>query len=88
MMFRIYFDENAGDQAGRYDLGIPGSLRDIAPLAGKLASGMHVTLHDDQNLEVEAILEFDHAGNPWMALPLWGTSPTQDAWTIPPVCAK
>lgn len=72
-MYRIYFDENAGDQAGRYDLGIPGSLRDIAPVAGKLTSGMHVTLHDNQQMEVEAILEFDHDSGRWMGVPMWET---------------
>ena len=43
-MYRIYFDENAGDEHDRYDLGIPGSLRDIEPVADKLRDGMHVVL--------------------------------------------
>ena len=85
-MYRIYFDENAGDQLGRYDLGIPGSLRDLDRLAGKLVSGMHVTLHDDGDLELEAVLEYDSGR--WMALPIWGASPQPDPWVNPTVGAK
>ena len=73
-MDRVYFDENSGDEQGRYDLGIPGSRRDLAALAGKLGNGLHVMLYDDQQIEVEAVLEFDHAANRWMATPLWNTS--------------
>ncbi len=72
-MHRVYFDENAGDQRGRYDLGIPGSRRDLEALAGELRSGVHVMLYDGQEIEVEAVLEFDQASDRWMALPLWGT---------------
>ncbi len=72
-MHRIYFDENAGDGNGRYDLGIPGSRRDLAPLAGELGNGLHVMLYDGQEIEVEAVLEFDEASDRWMALPLWDT---------------
>jgi hypothetical protein len=72
-MDRIYFDENAGDERGRYDLCIPGSRRDLEQLAGKLGNGVHVMLYDGQEIEVEAVLEFDQASNRWMALPLWDT---------------
>jgi len=72
-MDRIYFDENAGDERGRYDLGIAGSRRDLERLTGKLGNGVHVVLYDGQEIEVEAILEFDQASNRWMALPLWNT---------------
>jgi hypothetical protein len=72
-MDRIYFDENAGDTRGRYDLGIQGSRRDLDILAGKLRNGLHVTLYDGQEIEVEAVLEFDQASNRWMASPLWNT---------------
>ena len=87
-MYRIYFDENVGDQLGRYDLGIPGSLRDLAPPVGKLVSGMRVTLHDDDELELEAILEFDHNSGRWMALPVWGASLSPDPWALPTIGAK
>ena len=72
-MHRIYFDENLGDENGRYDLGIPGSRRDPASLAGELTKGVHVMLYDGQDIEVEAILEFDEASDRWMALALWDT---------------
>ena len=73
MLYRIYSDENEGDEQDRFDLGIPGSLRDIARLAGKLAHGMRVLCCDDQGIEVEAILEWDAKHNQWMARPLWDT---------------
>ena len=66
-----YVDE--GDEHDRYDLGIPGSLKDIEPLAGKLSDGLHVILYEDGSLEVEAILEFEPKYNIWMARPLWET---------------
>ncbi len=72
-MYRIYFDENAGDERGRFDLGIPGALRDIEPIASQLSDGMHVILYDSEELEVEAVLEFDQEYRCWMADPLWDT---------------
>ncbi len=72
-MYRIYFDENEGDEQNRFDLGIPGSLRDIELLAGKLTHGLRVLCYDDQEIEVEAILEWDTKYNQWMARPLWET---------------
>jgi hypothetical protein len=72
-MHRVYFDENAGDARGRFDLGIPGSRRDLETLAGELRNGAHVLLYDGQEIAVEAILEFDQASDRWMAMPLWTT---------------
>lgn len=72
-MHRIYFDENAGDARGRYDLGIAGARRDIKRLTGKLGDGLHVLLYDGGNIEVEAVIEYDQAANRWMASPLWDT---------------
>jgi hypothetical protein len=72
-MDRVYFNENSGDQQGRFDLGIPGSSRDLEHLADKLGNGLHVTLYDGQEIEVEGVLEFDEASNRWLALPLWDT---------------
>jgi hypothetical protein len=72
-MYRIYFDGNEGDNDGRYDLGIPGSLSDIRPIADKLHDDLQVTLYDNEELEVEAVLEFDTKYNIWMARPLWDT---------------
>lgn len=72
MMHRIYFDSNEGDPAGRYDLGIPGSLRDIAALKTELNSGGRVLLYMD-DLEVEAVLDWDAALGQWWARPSWDT---------------
>jgi hypothetical protein len=81
-MYRIYFGGNEGDNDGRYDPGIPGSLSDIHPIADKLHDEIQVALHDNEELEVEAVLEFDTIHNTWMARPLWDTPcrfDTQDA---------
>lgn len=87
-MYRIYFDANAGDEHDRCDLGIPGSLRDIEPLAGKLADGMRVLLYDYDELEVEAVLEFEPKYNRWMARPLWDTLRRLDEERIAGAAAK
>ena len=87
-MDRIHFDENAGDERGRYDLGIPGPRRDIERLAGKLSNGVHVLLYDGQELEVEAVLEFDRGSNRWMASPLWNTVRRLDDRLKPPHAAE
>jgi hypothetical protein len=73
MLYRIYFDENEGDAEDRFDLGIPGSLADIVPLAGKLTDGMRVLCYDNREIEVEAILQWDSQYNQWIATPLWET---------------
>jgi hypothetical protein len=72
-MHRIYFDANEGDERGRFDLGIPGALRDIEIISSELAEGMHVILYDNEELEIEAVLEFDQKYQRWMASPLWNT---------------
>jgi hypothetical protein len=72
-MYHIYFDGNEGDDQDRFDLGIPGSLRDIEKLSGELTEGMHVILYDDEELEVEAVLEFNPKHKIWMGRPLWDT---------------
>lgn len=87
-MFRIYFDENEGDEEGRYDLGIPGSLQDIEPLAGQLADGLHVTLYEDGTFELEAVLEFEPKYKRWMARPLWETLVRFENEEVPPAAAK
>lgn len=73
LMHRIYFDTNAGDENGRFDLGISGSLADIEPILADLKDGMRVVLYDGDGLEVEAVLEFDKRYARWMALPIWDT---------------
>ena len=65
-MRRIYFDANEGDEAGRFDLGILGAVRDIDPVASELTEGMRVILYDNEELEVEAVPEFHLASGRWM----------------------
>jgi hypothetical protein len=87
-MFRIYFDENEGDEDGRYDLGIPGSLEDIGPVADRLTDGLHVILYEDGSLEVEAVLEFEPKYKVWMARPLWDTLRRFEIQEVPPAAVK
>jgi len=70
---RIYFDTNAGDGA-RYDLGLRGSLEDIAPISDQLQDGMRVVIYMTGELEMEATLEFDQKYGRWMARPIEGTT--------------
>jgi hypothetical protein len=70
---RIYFDTNEGDEDDRFDLGIPGSLKDIAPIADNLRDGMRVVLYMTDELEVEAILEFEPKYGHWLARADWST---------------
>lgn len=72
-MYRIYFDTNEGDEHGHYDLGIPGALKDIEPIADKLSDGLHVTIYMGDELEMEAALAFDARNRRWMARPIEGT---------------
>jgi len=88
MLYRIYFDANEGDEQDRFDLAIPGSSRDIEPLAGKLTHGMRVLCYDDQAIEVEAILEWDTKYKQWMARPLWETIRRFDEEEITRAAAK
>jgi hypothetical protein len=72
-MYRIYFDSNEADADGRENLGIPGSLKDIEPIASELKDGIRVLLYDFDRGEVEAILEYDGQHHRWMARPIWET---------------
>ena len=70
---RIYFDSNEGDENGRFDLGIAGSLEDIAVLGARLKEGMRVVIYMSGELEMEAILEWDSRSNCWMGRPIEGS---------------
>jgi hypothetical protein len=72
-LYRIYFDTNAGD-GERYDLGLRGSLEDIAPIADQLQEGMRVIIYMTGELEMESTLEFDQKYGHWMARPIEGTT--------------
>jgi hypothetical protein len=76
-LHRIYFDTNERhfDIRGiRYDLGLPGSFTDIAPIAGQLHEGMRVIIYMTGELEMEATLEFDRNSGGWMARPIEATT--------------
>ena len=70
---RICFDTSEGDELGRYSLDIPQALKDIAPVADKLAVGMHVVIYMTGEVEVEAVLDFDKEQLRWVASPIWST---------------
>lgn len=72
-MYRIYFDDNAGDSDDSFDLSIPGSLKDLMPIAGQIRDGLRVMLYDGEALEVEAELQFDPEHQRWMGRPVWDT---------------
>jgi hypothetical protein len=84
-LYRIYFDTNEvlyhEDGTCRYDLGIPGSSRDIRPIAGELQDGMRVVIYMTGELEMEAILQFDRKFSRWLARPVEGTTKYFDGST-------
>jgi hypothetical protein len=66
-VIRIYADFNNGEAGSdRVALDCPGSLRDLAQAANDLASGLRIMLYVPDELEVEAVLEFDRI---WWARP-------------------
>jgi hypothetical protein len=71
-LHRIYFDTNDGTMDG-YPLYCRGSLEDIQPIADKLKEGMRVVIYMTGELEMEAILEFDHGNSLWIGRPIKGT---------------
>ena len=86
-MHRVYFDTNEGDADGRYDLGIPGSMRDIAAAAAGLTPGTRVLLYME-DIEVEATLDWDAAHDQWWARPLWDTLRRLDVEIGSPAAAE
>jgi hypothetical protein len=72
-LYRIYFDTNDGTIDDGYPLACKGAQDDIEPIADKLKEGMRVIIYMAEELEMEAILEFDHDDNLWIARPVKGT---------------
>lgn len=72
---RIYFDTNSGTPAprSRYGLWFDLSKRDLAAIAGGPRDGMRVIIYMTNELEMEAILEFDSEWNEWVGDPLLET---------------
>ncbi len=73
-MLRFYFDENAGDAGHRVDLGPPGALRDIAPVAGRMQDGLRVNHCDDASTWVGPESRFDRGRQRWMGVPFRDTT--------------
>jgi len=71
--YRIWFDANNGTMHQGYPLTLPGSHHDIQPIADKLKDGMRVVIYMGEELEMEAILEFDPSACCWVAHPVSGT---------------
>jgi hypothetical protein len=72
-MHRIYFDTNEGPDSRRYALWLRQSLEDMAAISDELHDGLHVIIYMTDELEMEAILEFDNTHGAWMAKPIKGT---------------
>jgi hypothetical protein len=72
-LYRIYFDANDGTAHDGYPLACRGALDDVEPIADKLKEGMRVIIYMTGELEMEAILEFDHGTSHWIARPVKGT---------------
>jgi hypothetical protein len=77
-MHRIFFDTNEGNYEHGYWLALPGSLKDIAPIADQLHNGLRVTIYMTNELEMEATLQFDEQYGYWIARPIEGTTKYYD----------
>jgi hypothetical protein len=86
-MYRIYFDSNARRVDGRYDLGIPGSVRDIVAAGNALTPGTRVLLYME-DVEVEAALDWDGDPGQWWACPYWNTLRHLNEAAQPPAAAE
>jgi hypothetical protein len=64
---RVMFDTNEGSMAGGYWL----SKRDLEAIGPALKQGLRVIIYMPDELEMEAILEFDYAGSSWREEGSW-----------------
>ncbi len=67
MQIRIYADFNHAQSRMTFILDTFGSMEDIRPLTGRLVPGTRVTLYDEE-LEVDATLEFDRERGIWLGV--------------------
>lgn len=72
-MHRVYFDTNEGAPDDNYDLGLRQSIADLASIPGGPSDGMRVIIYMTGELEMEAILKFNHEWNVWTAEPILET---------------
>ena len=65
---RIYFDTNDRDDSGpeAYSLNISGAQKDIQRLGDSIHPGMRVLLYMTDELEVEAILQYNSQYQYWV----------------------
>ncbi len=73
---RVFFDSNDGDFADgewvAYWLGHESSKRDLAAIGPLLKDGLRIILYME-DMEVQAVLEFDRARDVWLGRPIWET---------------
>jgi hypothetical protein len=80
-MYRIYFDGNDADEAGRYLLYLDRSRQDLAAIPGGPQEGTQVTIYMVGEIEMEATLEWNSKWNSWVAHPIKGTvRDNHDKW--------
>ncbi len=80
-MYRICFDGNDADEAGRYLLHFDRSRQELAEIPGGPKEGMQVTIYMVGEIEMEASLERNERWNCWVARPVGGTiRDNQDTW--------
>ena len=70
---RIYCAWNNKIDDVWWDLGCPGSMRDLKRHAGRLRSGMRVMLYEPDELETVGIIQFDRVSKRWAAKPDFST---------------
>jgi hypothetical protein len=72
-MHRIFFDANDGTMELGYNLNFPTSKKDLDAVGNDLSDGLHVIIYSPNELEMEAILKFDHKLGFWVGRPIPGT---------------
>jgi hypothetical protein len=72
-MYRIYFDCNDSAETGNYGLWLGRSIADLAKIPGGPKEGMKVTIYMSDEIEMEAVLEWDARWNAWTGRPVEGT---------------
>jgi hypothetical protein len=72
MKIRIHADFNNSTEDDKVRLIVMGSLRDLEQHKNQLCEGLVVIL-TDQEIEVEARLQFDSVDGMWLGVPDWST---------------
>jgi len=78
---RVYFDGNEATEANFYGLWLDKSRDDLAKIPGGPKEGMTITIYMIEEIEMEAILEWNENWNGWTARPIEGTvRENHDKW--------